>query len=738
MKIPSPTARPWHLPSPAHLATFYVAALLTILLCRRFIFEASDPYKCRALLETGQWYDEHTWLPAGCNTEPYGLDPINDCARGRRIVLAGDLSLQGTYWAMVRKTNGDVGAQPPVEADLHYVNDDVELECIWDPHLNQSQVFRYAQAYRHGWDEAPMLMVVGGGSFYAQDDDVMGHVGLMSTPRRRSGRHASFRTGAGVLSDGQGAQAIQDMNDELGMLASTGAIDVLWSFAEMTSGSASSRTHPMPYASDEVEDARADVLLGLRCNAKAANRGFFPNTRTCCATWRAPNWIQSTFLSLAAPYSAPYAPSPQSSAYNTSPTDRTHLFEQTRRLPLELPNLRNMILIVLLIGILSIRRSKPPKNSSTQPFLSRDQTEEWKGWMQALILLYHYNMAWTATWFWQIIRLAVASYLFLTGFGHTVYFLQKQDLSLRRVAAVMLRTNLLPVTLALGVVAIKRDWSERTMPLLCKIAASAALVQAFLRTEGLAEAVVKVPQLVFNLSFDATAFFGLRVKSDAYIVYIGMLTAILHTHALTTPHHRSWPALKPLTITLSALLLPAFFTTTTRHPRTQPSFLALQPYITPLTILTYLVLRNAHPVLRDYHAAAFAWLGRYWGEMYVLQDHVWLGGDQEGVLRLGVWRGGDESVGGDRWRDLVCLTGLFLVACAVVGKATWVVVRRWVVEGEVEMGLLGRGGGRGFEGKRVRGWTWWGWWKGGLWPAAVRDRVLLVLGILWFLNLTYT
>ena len=137
-----------------------------------------------------------------------------------------------------------------------------------------------------------------------------------------------------------------------------------------------------------------------------------------------------------------------------------------------------MLIAPAMIGAATIRLSKPPKKhglgekAADQPFRPQDQSYEWKGWKQALIIIYHYKHGldrscvlgdcplgpfslplpyglWACgLWFSEIIRLAVSSYLFLAAFGHAVYFVQKKDYSFRRVAAVMVQTNLLPATLA--------------------------------------------------------------------------------------------------------------------------------------------------------------------------------------------------------------------------------------------------------------------------------------------------
>ena len=76
--------------------------------------------------------------------------------------------------------------------------------------------------------------------------------------------------------------------------------------------------------------------------------------------------------------------------------------------------------------------------SKTHAPLNREQTEEWKGWMQVLFLLYHYFKASEA---YNAIRLFIAAYVWMTGFGNFSYYYVRKDFSAPRFWQMMWRLN---------------------------------------------------------------------------------------------------------------------------------------------------------------------------------------------------------------------------------------------------------------------------------------------------------
>ena len=810
----------------------YLTIILLAIGFRHFIIEANDPYKCRALLSDGQWYHDRTWLTPGCVTEPYGSRSTTDCLAKRRVVFAGDHQMQALYWAMVQKLDHEVQPQITIGRSLHASKNEVDVEFFWDPYLNSTELHDAVGHYYHESNPgSPALLVLSIGNSHAEkthSKDILATVEEIADAAGRPGRKAETRFRSLSPTDGPGdlllfAPTQEPYHDEhawqlpstrinahMRKLASKGTINYLESFSQMTD----TRPDKFQDGADvhwDVLQQRVDVLLGLRCSAQAAERGYFPNTKTCCANWRRPNWSQNMFLVVSIAllpalilidHLRPFLSIDRRSLIRALGafcavitlqhfSDRTHIFEQVRRLPLVDHNLMGMLIFTFLVGIATVRKSSPPKvrtqpgKENNHPFLPRDQSDEWKGWMQALIIIYHYNMAWTADWYWEIIRLAVASYLFLTGFGHTVYFLQKKDYSFRRFCAVMIRTNLLPSTLAYIMrtrwllyyymplstfwflmvyitMSIGSKHNRYKLFVLAKIIASATLVHTVINTRDLPETVVRFFIITCKLSFDAREFFGHRVRIDQYITYVGMVIGLLYVWHHETKategqngflhkyYRRLFPWLKYTCIGVSLVVFPTFFYLVHTRIRSQAEWTVQQPYIAFIPILTFLILRNGHPWIRNYHSAAFAWLGRYSGEMYVMQNHLWLASDQEAVLRTGFFRG-NETVLYDRWKDLALLSPTYLIACSIIGDATGSITTFFTkpaaapnVHGtslqsrsdEVEMALLSVESESDQDltdeklVRKRRPWQYIQWW-----PDDVRYRGLLMLGVMWFVNI---
>lgn len=97
-----------------------------------------------------------------------------------------------------------------------------------------------------------------------------------------------------------------------------------------------------------------------------------------------------------------------------------------------------LLIIVALMASLKKHSDKSAFSGKSILYLNRHQTEEWKGWMQVLFLIYHY---FAAAEIYNAIRVFIAAYVWMTGFGNFSYYYIRKDFSLARFAQMMWRLN---------------------------------------------------------------------------------------------------------------------------------------------------------------------------------------------------------------------------------------------------------------------------------------------------------
>ena len=537
---------------------------------------------------------------------------------------------------------------------------------------------------------------------------------------------------------------INSMNDYLHRLCKNHGAKVAWSWLEMIWQQSLAYQRDGLHVASGVAARQMDVVLNMRCNSKLSRLGNrYPLDNTCCNSYRRLSWLQRvvlmvsfTVLPMVACFPAegmsddnllreggdeadPQVTGSRRPALLPSRkvchalavvgavvsfcylTDRTHIFSKAHKQH-SLNTFITMSLTVVILGILSIRHSTTPLRgtgpnltirNTDQPILSRDQTDEWKGWMQFLILIYHYTGTSKVLGIYKVIRILVASYLFMTGFGHTAFFYRKNDYSLRRLAAILIRINLLSCVLPymmktdylfyyfapltslwyLIVYLTMRLGQKRNKSpsfLVGKILISALLTTGAVRTPGIIEVIFGCLKKLAKIRWDVKEW-RFRMGLDLYIVYIGMLSAIAYVKVLES---------KDLKVFLSStrirvLLVIAACTTlgilwiALGSITEKAEYNSWVPYISWLPILSFVILRNCSRHLRNYHSSIFALLGRYSLETFTLQFHIWLAADTKGVLILGF----------SRWVDFIALTIMFLWISWHVGHATNDIVL-WIVE----------------------------------------------------------
>ncbi|EME84654.1 uncharacterized protein MYCFIDRAFT_173604 [Pseudocercospora fijiensis CIRAD86] len=792
------------------------------------------------MIRMGHWLAGE-WLPSGCGAVQYGwVLPSHDQGlyakidRKRNIVFAGDLQLQGIYYHFTQRMTTSKNKQIPAprERDLHHESGTVSLSFLYDPHLNGSLLMDAVEAFRDQTPESPMLLTIGAANSASESASSQAYLDRVHSiassahsrrPYTELGSDLDYQHGPGDLLlfapaeesfDAERSKPFRELNQKLLEASIDTPFHLISAFTHMTSGPGDYLEPGSLLVKEEVFRTRADLLLNLRCNAIIVGKGHANNVATCCANWRRSNGIQLVAiisLGMFLPALAVLHIRTKLLPSNVRPilyafasfsiaillvfiADRSHVFGHVRKDAFRYENGGMLFLISLIAGIATIRRGSTGKSQcANNNFLPREQSSEWKGWMQLVIIFYHYgqhdaslsafrgfdSMQVAALPVWHFLRLCVSSYLFLTGFGHTVFFLQKKDYSLRRFVNIIIRLNLLAITLVYtmrtswvtyyyiplctiwflivyATLAVGRHHNSNTIFLLAKIAAAAFLLNKVLYADGLREALLAF-FTAMTKGYFPVSFFDKRFNNDRYIVFVGMAVAPVYlwlTDLIKSHHggHKSllatanekipstrqnftkldkavlqhWTLIKRAAVITALIGLLAFWRW--GFTLTKSAFSAQQAYTNWIPIICFAILRNAHPTLRNYHSKFFAWVGNYSGEIYVLHFHIWLGADQGAVLRTGLFHG-DETFYGDRWRDLTVLTPLLLVCAALVGNATGKIaewfVKDWGMEDEDE-------GEEVYQEKSAL--TFLRSWAIRPLRKSLKRRFVLVLVVLWGLN----
>ena len=344
--------------------------------------------------------------------------------------------------------------------------------------------------------------------------------------------------------------------------------------------------------------------------------------------------------------------------------------------------------------------------------LPREQTEEWKGWMQLLILLYHYFGMSQVLWVYKIVRLLVGSYLFLTGFGHATYLLKTNDFSLRRFAFVLVRINLLSYLLAFTMgthhvfyyfPALASFWYIITWVTIrqasgqgsslrqgiTSVVVSMTLLCMVLRLRGVLNFILRVSESVGMASIDTDEML-FRIELDVLPPYSGMLVACFF-------ERWHWPlvslSMLPQTIinrlrlygVVTAAVAMIFYLSYLLGLRLadKQTSNAFHQLTSICPILSFIILRNATPGLRSHYSVPLAWLGRHSLETFVLQYHIWLAADTKGLLHLGLFDTpvmyGSSTLGSPLyWLECCLITVIFLWVSSLTSGATSEVTA-WII-----------------------------------------------------------
>ena len=311
--------------------------------------------------------------------------------------------------------------------------------------------------------------------------------------------------------------------------------------------------------------------------------------------------------------------------------------------------------IVGIVGIVA------PSNDKTE-VLNRSQTEEWKGWMQFMFLLYHYYHAEDV---YNSIRIMITCYVWMTGFGNFSFFYLKADYSLVRVLQMLWRLNFLVLFLCLT------QGTTFILYYICLLHTYYFFMVYIVMRVGNAHNYTKwwvriklaVLGVFIYLVWDCDLglfkaihypFFGetptmgatggamwewyFRSSLDHWSTYLGMIFAL--NFPVTSLFFRKLEALSPFRHFLAkglmgvGLLVTLFCWVSGPFMQGKLDYNQTNAYYGIIPVTAYIYFRNLTPSLRNHSLDLLHQIGKTTLETYLMQHHIWLTSDAKSLLTL--------------------------------------------------------------------------------------------------------
>ena len=308
-------------------------------------------------------------------------------------------------------------------------------------------------------------------------------------------------------------------------------------------------------------------------------------------------------------------------------------------------------IIFLLISYLTFSKNESKDNDK---ILSRLQTEEWKGIMQIVFVMYHY---FDASEVYNLIRVFIGAYVWMTGFGNTVFFIKKSIFNLNRLFGMLFRLNwlvfwvclLLNQSLMLYYICPLHTffflfcyitwgifYKYNDKPFIKEIKLIISGLFLFLLFE-LNDSIFYIfwSPLKFLLSLHGTLYeWHFRTSLDHYATWMGMVFAIYYDsiYKFLTIYLINKNKLKILIIIICLFILYIWYQFIYKNDKYKYNL--IHPYTESIPIFIYIILRNIYDPFRPYYSKFLAWMGQITLETYIFQYHLYMINDAKSILTV--------------------------------------------------------------------------------------------------------
>ncbi|XP_045914100.1 N-acetylneuraminate 9-O-acetyltransferase [Micropterus dolomieu] len=678
---------------------------------------------CEWLLSRGRYLGENVWQPYGCMMHKYKSIEAKTCLAKKRVAFVGDSRIRQLFYAFIKVIDPERREDGNKHEDISFEDESSSVDFLWYPEANNSMKERLI-SWTHEASAKPDVVILGAATW-----SIKLHSGSSETLQQYKVNLTAIVLHLEKLADhGEVYWVLQDpVNEDVLSenrkmitnrqleLYNEAAVDVLngsngngRSRVKLLAASRQAALETITQSDDglhlpeSTRNVGAMVLMNSVCN-----KLLRPIDGSCCQTLPPPNNLQKLsacfFLGSALVllvlhilgknrHRRPVPPDvesleekkPATAAVPLGPKaplqalcrmgiimgyfylcDRADVFMKEQKFYTHSTFFIPLIYIFVL-GVFYNENSKETK------LLNREQTDEWKGWMQLVILIYHISGASAFLPVYMHVRVLVAAYLFQTGYGHFSFFWLKGDFGLNRVCQVLFRLNFLVLvlcvvmdrayqfyyfvplvtfwfaviyaTLAMWPQILQKKANSSSiwhLGVLAKLLGLLLFICVFAFSQGLFERIFSVWPFskLFELNGSIHEWW-FRWKLDRFAVIHGMLFAFIYLvlqkrQVLSEGKGETLFSAK-ISNVLLFLSVVCFITYSiwASSCKTKTECNEMHPFISVVQILAFILIRNIPGYARSIYSSFFAWFGKISLELFICQYHIWLAADTKGILVL--------------------------------------------------------------------------------------------------------
>ncbi|XP_070778063.1 N-acetylneuraminate (7)9-O-acetyltransferase isoform X1 [Enoplosus armatus] len=680
---------------------------------------------CEWLLSRGRYLGENVWQPYGCMMHKYKSIEAKACLSKKRVAFVGDSRIRQLFYSFVKIIDPERREDGNKHEDISFEDESssVNVDFLWYPEANNSMKERLI-SWTHEASAKPDVVILGAATWSIKlrsgsSETLQQYKVNLTAIVMHLEKLAVHGEVYWVLQDPVNEEVLSEnrkmiTNRQL-ELYNEAAVDVLNSSkrsgrsrVKLLAASRQAALETITQSDDglhlpeSTRNVGAMVLMNSVCN-----KLLRPIDGSCCQAVPPPNLIQKLSacfflgsglvllvlhvlgknhhrrpvppdvesLEEKKPATAAAPPGPKAPFQALCRMgiimgyfylcDRADVFMKEQKFYTH----STFFIPLIYIFVLGVFYSE---NSKETKLLNREQTDEWKGWMQLVILIYHISGASAFIPVYMHVRVLVAAYLFQTGYGHFSFFWLKGDFGLYRVCQVLFRLNFLVLvlcvvmdrayqfyyfvplvtfwfvviyaTLAMWPQILQKKANNSGMwhlVVLAKLLGLLLFICVFAFSQGFFESIFSVWPFskLFELNGSIHEWW-FRWKLDRFAVIHGMLFAFIYLVLQKRQVLSEGKGEALFSAKISNLLLflsvVSFITYSiwASSCKTKTECNEMHPYISVVQILAFILIRNIPGYARSIYSSFFAWFGKISLELFICQYHIWLAADTKGILVL--------------------------------------------------------------------------------------------------------